>query len=421
MRSLFGLAYSSLINRKLTTALTIASITLSVALLIGVEKIRQGARESFSNTISQTDLIVGARTGSIQLLLYSVFHIGDAINNISYSSYLHFKHNSSTEWTIPYSLGDSHRGYRVVATDEDFYRHYHYRQDHGIVLDKGKIAEGVFDVVLGADVAKTLHYELGQKIVLSHGTAEGFGMSHADKPFTIVGIMTRTATPIDRSVYITLEGMEAIHMDWKDGLPPVAGRGISAALIKKEDIKIGNITAFLLRTQSRVQSLYLQREINEYNGEPLLAIMPGVALSELWQGVSFAENGLRLVTFFILLSGLFGMLISLYTSLNERRREMAILRGLGTSPLKILFLLMFESTLLTICGAFLGVVSVYLCLFIARPLIESSFGLYIPIRLLSATEWGYLALVFTGGFAIGLIPAWRAFRNTLSDGLTIRV
>jgi putative ABC transport system permease protein len=115
-----SLAYQSLKNRQLTSVLTVLSIALSVTLLLGVEQVRVGARESFANTISQTDLIVGARGGTLQLLLYAVFRIGTATNNISYESYEHFRSHPAVAWTIPYSLGDSHRGYRVVGTTEDF-------------------------------------------------------------------------------------------------------------------------------------------------------------------------------------------------------------------------------------------------------------------------------------------------------------
>jgi putative ABC transport system permease protein len=417
---LIRLALRSLKNRAFTTGLTVVSIAISVTLLLGVEKVRVGARDSFSNTISQTDLIVGARTGPIQLLLYAVFHMGDATNNITYKSYLHFKAHESVEWTIPYSLGDSHRGYRVVATDENFYEHYHYRQDRNLKLVQGRQAANIFDVVLGSEVAAQLGYVLGQEVVLSHGVSEG-GPTHEDKPFHVVGILDKTATPIDRSLYITLEGMEAIHIDWQSGAPPVPGTETPVSQIKKENIKIGQITAFLLRTKSRVQAIYLQREIDEYEGEPLLAIIPGVALSQLWQGISYAEDGLRLISALVVVSGLLGMLIALYTSLNERRREMAILRALGASPGKVLCLLVLESSVLSVAGLALGFATVYGALWIFQPIIERQFGLFVPIHAPSSAELIYLGAVLGGGLLMGLIPAWKAFRNTLADGLTIRV
>ncbi len=419
---LFSLASKSLGNRKLVTGLTIVSIGLSVALLIGVERVRLGARESFSNSIRGTDLIVGARAGSIQLLLYTVFRIGSATNNITYGSYQKLKKHPAVAWTIPYSLGDSHRGYRVVATNEDFYRYYRYGQDRKIEFSEGRPPHEVFDVALGADVARTLNYRIGDRVVLTHGIgAVGGIMDHDDKPFRVVGILERTANPIDRSLYITLEGMEAMHIDWQGGAPPLPGQEMPADQIRKEDLNITQITAFLLGTKSRVQTLGLQREINNFADEPLMAIIPGVTLSELWQGIRYAEDALRIVSIFVVIIGLMCMLVALYTSLNERRREMAILRAVGLGPGRVISLLVLESGLLSAVGTLAGVVLIYVFLFLAQPIVERHFGIFLPIQPLTALEYGFLAVIIVGGLAIGLIPAWKAYRNALSDGLTVRV
>ena len=419
---LFSLAWHSLKNRKLTTGLTVVSIALSVALLVGVEHVRIGARDSFSNTISQTDLIVGARGGSLQLLLYAVFHIGSATNNVSYASYEHFRNHPAVEWTIPYSLGDSHRGFRVVGTTGDFYTHYRYRHDHKIEISEGRLPEGVFDVVLGSDVARTLKYKIGDPIVVTHGISEGRGLlQHDDKPFHVVGILARTATPVDRSLYVTLYGIEAMHMDWADGGPPLPGEETPASKVRKEDLKIKQITAFLLRSKSRIDTLRLQREINTFEDEPLMSIIPGVALAELWNTIGYAEEALTVVTFFVLVVGLMGMLVSLYTSLNERRREMAILRALGAGPRRVIFLLVLESFILSLAGTVLGVAVVYSGAFLTQPIIERRFGLFIPVTAPTETGYIYLCTVIVAGLLIGFVPAVKAYRNALADGLSIRV
>ena len=420
MKVWIQLAWRSLKNRALTSGLTVLSIAVSVALLLGVEKIRVGAKESFQGSVSGVDLIVGARTGPIQLLLYSVFHMGDATNNIGISSYERFARHSSTDWTIPISLGDSHRGFRVVATDGNFYEHYRFRKDHAIELANGARPDGIFDVALGSEVAHELGYTLGQKLVLSHGISEGGGLDHGDKPFTVVSILKRTGTPIDRALFITLEGMEAVHVDWKTGAPPLPGQEVAAATLKKEDLKPKLLTAFFLRTKSRVQAIYLQREINDYDHEALLGILPGVALSQLWRGLSYAETALQAISILVVLSGLLGMIVALYTSLNERRREMAIYRALGASPSRILFLLLTESFVLSLSGAILGLGMIYGLLAAIAPWIESEFGLELSIRFPTPIEWAYLGVVAVMGLILGMIPAWRAFKNTLSDGLIVR-
>jgi putative ABC transport system permease protein len=419
---LLSLAYRSLKNRKLTSILTLLSLALSVCLWVGIEHIRAGARESFSNTISQTDLIVGARGGAISLLLYTVFHIGTPTANVSYESYEKIKNQPAVAWTIPISLGDSHRGYRVVGTNEDFYRHYRYRQDRQIELQQGRMPTEVFDVALGSEVSEKLGYRLGDRIVVTHGITRGVGiMEHSDKPFTVVAILRPTRTPVDQAVYITLEGMEAIHIDWQQGAPPLKGQEIPAERIKKEEIKIGQITAFFLRTKSRIQTLALQRQVNTFPEEPLMAVIPGVALSELWNGISYGEQVLKVVALFVVIVGLVGMLMALYTSLNERRREIAILRAIGVGPTGIVFLLVLESGLLTLVGTLLGIGLLYGLVFLLQPIVEQQFGIRIPIGPLTGTEYTYVAGVCFAGVIIGFIPAWKAYRNALTDGLCVRV
>jgi putative ABC transport system permease protein len=259
---LLSLAWKSLNNRRLTTGLTILSIALSVALMLGIENVRQGARESFTSAISGTDLIVGARGGSLQLLLYAVFRIGSATNNVSYETYQHWKNHRAVAWTIPYSLGDGHRGFRVVGTTEEFYKNYRYRRGREIRFQGGRAPGDVFELALGSDVAKTLGYTVGQKVAITHGLGASGIMDHSDKPFTVVGILERTATPVDRSLYIPLEGMAAVHVDWQDGAPPMLGEGTPASEIRKDTVKIDQVTAILVRCKSRIDALRLQREIN---------------------------------------------------------------------------------------------------------------------------------------------------------------
>ena len=152
-----------------------------------------------------------------------------------------------------------------------------------------------------------------------------------------------------------------------------------------------------------------------------MAVIPGVALSELWNGISYGEQVLKVVALFVVIVGLVGMLMALYTSLNERRREIAILRAVGVGPLKIMFLLVVESGLLTLVGSLLGIGLVYTLVVLLQPLVEQQFGLYLPIKPLTATEHLYVAGVVIAGLVVGLIPAWKAYRNALSDGLSVRV
>lgn len=419
--TILRLAFYSLRNRAVASALTMLAIALGVALLLGVEMVRSGARESFSNTISQTDLIVGARGGSLQLVLYTVFRIGSAPNNISYASYQHFRDHPAVAWTIPYSLGDSHRGFRVVGTSLDFYQRYRYRRDRGLEFAEGRAPGDVFDVALGSEVASALGYRMGDRVVVSHGLAAVSVIAHDDKPFRIIGILRSTGTPIDRSLYITLEGMEAIHLDWTDGAPPAPGESVPAERVRRDQLRPNQVTAFLLGARSRIDTLRLQREINTYAGEPLLAIIPGVAMAELWRTLGYGEQALLVTAAFVALVSLLGMMVSLYTSMNERRREIAVLRAIGMGPRGIVGLLVAEAGLIGAAGAAAGAAMVYALTAALRPWVENEFNVTLILGPPTPLACLYLALLVFGAFASGLLPAWKAYRNALHDGLSIRL
>ena len=415
-----GLAIKSMRNRKFTTILTVVSIALSVTLLLGVERIRKETRASFANTISGTDLIVGARSGPVQLLLYSVFRIGNATNNISWKSYQEIARNPNIKWTIPISLGDSHKGYRVMGTNTDYFTFFRFAGGRPLEMADGKMFDGIFDAVLGAEVAQTLDYHIADPIIIAHGAGEVSFVKHDGKPFKVVGILKRTGTPVDRTIHILMEGIEAIHIDWKDGVP-LPGYSISSDQVVTMDLTPKAITAFFVGLKSRIAAFSVQRFVNEYPQEPLLAILPGVALQELWDLIGVAEKALFAVSGFVVIVGLSGMLIALMTSLNERRREMAILRSVGARPLHVFSLMVGESAMLTFLGVTAGVGLLYGLLFVSQPLIITRFGLLIAIGGLSTYEAILMGIVFLAGCLIGTIPGYQIYRYSLADGMTIRL
>ena len=418
--AIFSLAWKSLLNRRFTALLTVVSIALSVALLVGVERLRTEARASFANTLSGTDLIVGARSGPVQMLLYSVFRIGDATNNISWKSYQDIAAHPKVAWTVPISLGDSHRGFRVLGTTPAYFEHYRYARDRPLAIAEGQQFADLYDAVLGAEVAEKLDYKIGDSIIVAHGASDVSFARHDDKPFRVVGILARTGTPVDRTVHVSLEAIEAIHIDWQSGAP-IPGVSISAEQARKMDLTPKVITAALVGLKSKVATFQVQRFINDYPEEPLSAILPGVALSQLWDLIGIAENALLIVSAFVVVVGLFGMLTALLTSLNERRREMAILRSVGARPGHVFALIMGEAGFLTLLGVLLGLALLYLLLLAGQPIIESRFGIFIEIGGFSPYEWILLGAVVGAGFLVGSIPSYRAYRLSLADGLSVRV
>ena len=529
MAVLVGLAVKSVLNRRLTAGLTVLSVAVSVALLVGVDRIRTEARAGFANTISGADLIVGARGGPLNLLLYSVFRIGDATSGISWDSYEAIAERPEVAWTIPLSLGDSHRGYRVLGTTEAYLEHYRHGRDQRLELVAGTGLSGIRDAMLGSEVAGSLGYVVGDSIVVSHGIGDISFEHHDDLPFTVTGILAPTGTPVDRTVHVTLAGIEAIHddsahaadngdghaEDHGDHAGEHAGdhaddhganhaddhedhaddhgadhgddhedhaddhgadhaddhedhaddhgadhaddhgehaddHGADHAEEDEDDhaaaghedhaddhgdehaadhadahsgdhLEPDSITAFIVGLDSRPLLLGLQRYVNEYTAEPLMAIIPGVALQQLWEMLGVAEAAMLGIAVLVVVAGLIGMLTTFLTSLTERRREMAVLRAAGAGPGLIFALLIVEALLLAAAGSLAGVALVHAAMVVARPVLLAEFGLALAGGAPGLFDLAVVAGVTIAGGVAAVFPAWRVYRYSLADGLTMRI
>jgi putative ABC transport system permease protein len=414
------LAVKSVLNRRLTATLMVVSISLSVMLLLGVERLRTQARAAFASTISGTDLVVGARTGATALLLHAVLRIGYATNNVSWTAYEDIARHPRVRWTIPLSLGDSYRGFAVLGTTADYFRHFRYARDRRLEFAAGAVFDDIYDAVLGADVASELRQRTGDLLTIVHGAVDAESARHDDKPFRIVGILRSTGTPVDRTVHVSLAGLEAIHLDWQSGMR-VPAAAVSADEARRRDLTPQSITAFLVGLDARAAVFHVQRFVNDYRREPLLAILPGVVLHELWGAIALAERALLGVSALVALVGLCGMVIALLTGLEERRREMAVLRSVGARPRHVLALIVGEAAALSVAGVVLGVALLYGALVLARSFLLTRLGLAIEIGWPSPSEWLLLAAVLLAGVVSGLWPALRAYRYSLHDGMTVHV
>jgi putative ABC transport system permease protein len=419
MNYLVVLAARSAWNRRFVLSLVVLSIALSTFLLLGIERIRQDLRANFSQAVSGTDLIVGARTGPVQLLLFSVFRIGNATNNIRYASAEAIARHRAVAWMVPLSLGDSHRGFAVLGTTPAYFQHFRHGEKQALVLAQGRPFEQLYDAVLGAQVARQLGYTLGQKIVLAHGDGAMAANDHADKPFTVVGILAATGTPVDRTVHISLQAIEALHLDWAAGAP-LPGMAVSAEAAAAQDLTPRSITAALVGLKSRAAVFAVQREVAAYRDEPLLAILPGVALDELWDVVGLGERGLQAMSALVAAVSLAGLVAVILAGLNERRRELAILRAVGAGPRQVLALLATEGLIVTASGVVLGALACWGAVALAGPWVQAQFGIGLQLLPPGSAEWTLMAAVLAGGVLASLVPGWRAYRLSLADGLSPR-
>jgi putative ABC transport system permease protein len=415
---LLKLTINSLYARLLTVSMTVLAISLSLMLYLSVEKLRSSAYTSFTNTISQTDLIVGSRTGSVQLLLYSVFRIGNATNNITWESYEDIIKRDEIKWSVPISLGDSHKGFRVMGTNADFFKRYKYRGDRSLKIEEGKYFVDLYDVVIGFGVAEKLGYNINTPLIVSHGL-KSF-LEHDDQPFKVSGILAKTGTPVDNTIIVSLEAIEAIHVDWSSG-SKVSGKATPIDQIRKMDLSPSNITAVLLGVNSKLKIFQLQRWINEYPEEALISILPGVALQELWRIVGVVENILLGISSIVILTTLMGMTAIVFSSLSERRREMAIWRAMGASPKIIIGLLMLEAFIISTVSVVVSTFLLFILLYFIQPWIDSTYGILVTIEMLSLNDIYIFILFILAAMIVSLIPAMRAYWFSINDGMTIKI
>ena len=533
--TLWLVASRSLRYRLSGVLLTIASIALSVFVLLGVEHARQEARSGFASTVSGVDLIVGARTGDINLLLLSVFRIGTATANLSWESVEQLDQQKNVVWTVPISLGDSHRNFRVVGTTQAFFSRYKFGSKQPLVFDQGQPFEEVAEVVLGARVAGELGYQLGDSLVLSHGMADTSFTHHDQLPFAVSGILAPTGTPIDNALFVGLDAIDAMHSDGgseshqaHEGhdahedhdahnehevheehdahigpdadedheahedhddhkghevyeehdahqdhdahnehevreehdahLGPDAdedhdahedhdgheGREVyeehdahqdhdaHVGSDAEEDHEahedhvdldhheehdqahdhppIGTVTAVLVGLSSPITTLQVKRWVDEYEEEALLAILPGVALTQLWELVGNVESVLLGISVLILVSSLLGLNAMLLASMRERRREIEVLRSIGAPSSFILSLLMSESLLIVSVGVMLAVGILLASIAAANTLFVETFGLMISSQILNPSNVMALGLIYLTAVIVTLLPALRAYR-----------
>lgn len=420
MKAMLGLALSSAWNRRFVVALIVLSIALATFLVLTLERVRADVRESFSQSVSGTDLIVGPRGGRVELLLYSVFRLGGATANLKWSSAEAIGSHRAVAWWVPISLGDSHRGYPVLATTQAYFEHFRHGRRERLVAAQGRPFSEAFETVIGADVAQALGYRIGSRITLSHGSGSVDMNDHADRQFTVVGILQRTGTPVDRTVHITLQAMEALHEEWAGGVK-LPGGAPSATKAHDHEETPDTISAMLVGLKSRAAVFSMQRDVADFRGEPLMAILPAVVLDELWEVVGGTERALQVMTGFVVLTSLAGLVAVVLAGLEQRRRELAILRAVGAGPRHMLQLLCAEGALLTLAGVALGLLAHWAGVLLLADWVRERWGITLARVPLGTNELILLAAILACGLLASLVPGWRAYRLSLADGLSPRV
>lgn len=412
---ILSFAWDSIKNRRKSVLLTFFSLLISISVLFSVEHIRAQAKESFNRTVSDIDLIVGAPSGQLNLLLYSIFRMGSPTNNISWESYETLRKLKQVKWAIPISLGDSHKGYRVLGTSQVYFDHFKYGNQQALSFTSGKSFSSNFEAVIGSEVAKRLNYKVGSEIVIAHGIGSVSFKNHDHAPFLVGGVLAPTGTPVDKTVHVTLAGIEAIH------LPPAQLKSFieqQATGQEAPEVRPSSISAVMLGLESKMTIFTLQRSINNYQDDRLMAIMPAVALAELWQLMGMVENILFIISVLILLASLIGLAVMLLSSMRERRREIAILRVIGARPSVVFSLIMTEALLLVSLSIVGAVALLNISFFLLGGWLASTYGLFVDANIFSYNTLMLAIAVLVCAAVVTLLPAADAYKTALHSNLS---
>ena len=413
MKNLFSLVFYSLISRKVSVFLTIICISLSIILFSSIDNFRKSAKKTFFSNAKSGDLIISSRSGEIEALLYLIFQIGTPTNNIRWKSFIDIKNHPDVRWAIPISLGDSHKQYRVLGTSSDYFKKIQIKNKK-IEFYKGDYFKDIFDVVIGYDVAKTLNYKINDKIIVAHGiSSQDF---HDEFPFRINGILKKSGSNTDKLIFVSLEALEAIHKDWQGGfkLPKFKSKLKS---FNESDLVPKEITGAIIKLNSKIKIFQFKRDLFKYKNEPIQAIIPGLALTKLWQMVSFVEQILLLICYFVVFVTLLGMAALIYTNVNQRSKEISLLRVVGASPKAIFSILVLEGIIISLTSILISILFMLLLINILNPILDTEFGIYLDNNILSNYNINFYCSVVLISILVGLIPAFNGYKKSLSSGI----
>ena len=415
---MLSLLLKSMRSRLIPTSLVTISLMASMVLLLSIERIQQGAEEGFNQSISGVDAIIGPRSSSIELVLYTVFHLGRPTNNITTKTVNDVKLRGDISWLVPIALGDSHKGFRVVATEPNYFEHIKYANGQPLVFSKGVAFAELSETVLGFDVAEKLSYRVGSKIQITHGSVESIGSKHDDFSFVVTGILNKTGTPIDRAIFLDLKGYELLHLGWKSGKKIFNLDDINLSSLPEDALIPKTVTAAFIGLKSKLTLFNFSKNIREYPKEAISAVIPGIALSELWSIVGLVDKGFQLLSWIIIAISLIAMVTLIIASLDNRKQEMTIYRANGASPKFLAMMVLCESLVIGLTAIVGAIILVTIVTYFATVQLNLALGISPSFKWISMGEIIVFSFILLAGALSSLIPAVMVFRKNLHQTLS---
>ena len=415
---MLSLLLKSMRSRLIPTSLVTISLMASMVLLLSIERIQQGAEEGFNQSISGVDAIIGPRSSSIELVLYTVFHLGRPTNNITTKTVNDVKIRGDISWLVPIALGDSHKGFRVVATEPNYFEHIKYANSQPLVFSKGFAFAELSEAVLGSDVAEKLSYTVGSEIQITHGSVESIGSKHDDFSFMVAGILNKTGTPIDQAIFLDLKGYELLHLGWKSGKKIFNLDDIDLSSLPDDALIPKTVTAAFIGLKSKLTLFNFSKNIREYPKEAISAVIPGIALSELWSIVGLVDKGFQLLSWIIIAISLIAMVTLIIASLDNRKQEMTIYRANGASPKFLAMMVLCESIVIGLTAIVGAIILVTIVTYFATAQLNLALGISPSFKWISMDEIKVFSLILLAGALSSLIPASMVFRKNLHQTLS---
>jgi putative ABC transport system permease protein len=393
---ILNLIHRSLRQHALSTFVTAAGIALASGLLLTVWVVKTQSQAVFAATNSGFDAVLGARGSKLQLVLNTIFHLESSPGNITSADFEMIRRHPAIKAAIPIAVGDSYHGWRIVGTTEALFGAVEYApgKKYAFVAGGRNFKLGANEAVVGAYAAKQLGWHVGTTFHPQHGVAAEGAHDH-DELYTVTGVLEPTNTPVDRVIWIPLEGVQTMS-----GHNPLAATEISAVL---------------LQLRAPTAGLMLNNQLNGAGGKLTFAYPIGAIVAELFTKISWVDKILTLVAWLVAAVASASVLVSIYNSMSARQRDIAILRALGARRATVFGAVVGEAAAIGLIGALAGLLVFAALASGVTAMIQGQTGVVLePMKWNPVFWWG--PLTFVGLAALGgLVPAMKAYRVPVAE------
>ena len=396
---LLRIARKSLRQHALSTSITSISIGLAGALLLSVWVIKEQARTTFTQIDGGFDAVLGARSTKLQLVLNAIFHLEASPANIELEDFREIQKNPNVALAVPIAMGDNYRGFRVVGTSAELFTQVEYTEGKRYrVRAPGRIFDPTLrEAVVGSFVAQRLGLKRGDEFHPYHGLNFDEKHEHAED-YVVVGILEPSNTPADKVIWIPLEGLQKM-----------SGHAVESHT---------DVSAVLVKLRSPMAGRTLEMQYNREGNRLTFAWPIGATISGLLSKVGWFEDILRWVAVLVALVAAGSVMASIYNSMNERRRQIAIFRALGARRGTVFTTVLLEALSIALLGVLVAFLLYAVIVSLAAGVIRAQTGVVIdPWSWNNVMAWGPLGLIVLGA-AAGIVPAIKAYRVDVAENLT---